>query len=205
MCTEGVRVVGRVRCVFSHRNPTCMRTNVGLRDEAANPTYRRPSLPRGARETTRGPASGVSLIEVILFMVVVSIALVALLKVFDQAAVASADPILRRQSLAIAQSLLDEIGQKDFANPTPGGFAGPYNAATRNLFDDVMDYDGLVLTGISDLAGTAVAGLEGYGAQVAVAAAAFGNVPAGAGWRISVTVSDPAGRTFALEGYRADY
>jgi len=138
-------------------------------------------------------------------MVVVSVALVVLIKAFNQAAVASADPVLRRQSLAIAQSLLEEISFKDFANPSPGGYAGPYNAATRSQFDDVMDYNGLTLNGISDLSGTAVAGLSGYSASIAIAAAAFGNVPSSAGWRISVSITDPAGQTLALEGYRANY
>ena len=138
-------------------------------------------------------------------MVVVSVALVVLIKAFNQAAVASADPVLRRQSLAIAQSLLEEISFKDFANPSPGGYAGPYNAATRSQFDDVMDYNGLTLNGISDLSGTAVAGLSGYSASIAIAAAAFGNVPSGAGWRISVSITDPAGQTLALDGYRANY
>ncbi|MDP2430621.1 MAG: pilus assembly protein MshD [Pseudomonadota bacterium] len=149
--------------------------------------------------------TGVSLIEVVLFMVVVSVALAVLVKAFDQAAVASADPVLRRQALAIAQALLEEVSVKDFANPTPGGYAGPYNATTRGLFDDVMDYNGLTLNGISDLSGATVAGLSAYSAGIAVAAATFGGVPAGAGWRITVTVSDPAGRQLALEGYRADY
>lgn len=148
---------------------------------------------------------GVSLIEAVLFMVVVSVALAVLLKAFDQAAVASADPVLRRQSLAIAQSLLEEISFKDYTNPSPGGYAGPYNAATRGQFDDVMDYNGLTLNGISDLSGTALAGLAGYSANIAIAAAAFGNVPASAGWRITVTVTDPAGQQLALEGYRANY
>lgn len=138
-------------------------------------------------------------------MVVVSIALVVLLKAFNQAAVASADPVLRRQSLAIAQSLLEEISFKDFANPSPGGYTGPYNASTRGQFDDVMDYNGLALNGLSDLSGTPIAGLSGYRADIAIAAAAFGAVPAGAGWRITVTVTDPAGQQFALDGYRANY
>lgn len=148
--------------------------------------------------------SGFSLIEVVLFIVVVGVALAAVVNAFSLANRASADPLLTRQSLAIAQALLEEIQHKDFANP-PGGYAGPYNAATRPLFDDVMDYHGLTLAGISDLAGNPVAGLERYVARVAVAAAALGNLPAGAAWRITVTVTDPAGRSLGLDGYRADY
>lgn len=148
--------------------------------------------------------AGFSLIEAVLFMVVVGVALAAVVNAYNLANRASADPVLRRQSLAIAQALLEEIQFKDFANPA-GGYGGPYNAATRPLFDDVMDYHGLTLNGVSDLAGTAVAGLEQYVASIGVAAAAIGNVPAGAGWRITVTVTDPAGRSLSLDGYRAEY
>lgn len=160
---------------------------------------------RQLQSASRRLSTGVSLIEAVLFMVVVSVALAVLLKAFDQAAVASADPVLRRQSLAIAQSLLEEISYQNFANPSPGGYAGPYNATTRGQFDDVMDYNGLTLNGISDLSGAAVAGLASYSARIAIAAAAFGNVPSSAGWRITVTVTDPAGQQLALEGYRANY
>lgn len=160
---------------------------------------------QGKARLSLAPAAGVSLVEAVLFMVVVSVALVVLIKAFNQAAVASADPVLRRQSLAIAQSLLEEISLKDFANPSPGGYSGPYNAATRSQFDDVMDYNGLTMNGITDLSGTALAGLAGYRAAVVVTAAAFGSVPSSAGWRITVSVTDPAGRQLALEGYRADY
>ncbi len=179
MCTEGGSPVG-----------CAARTDLRQVVRAAHPTRL---------------STGVSLIEVVLFMVVVSVALAVLLKAFEQSAVASADPVLRRQSLAIAQSLLDEIRAKDFANPNPGGYAGPYNAIARSQFDDVMDYNGLALNGISDLSGAAVTGLSAYSAAIAVAAATFGGVPAGAGWRITVTVRDPAGQQLALEGYRANY
>lgn len=158
----------------------------------------------GGQGTGARGQHGFSLVETVLFMVVVGVALAAVVNAFNIANRASVDPLLGRQSLAIAQALLEEIQYKDFANP-PGGYAGPYNATTRPLFDDVMDYHGLTLSGISDLAGNAVAGLEGYSASVGVAAAAFGPVPADAGWRITVTVTDPAGQSLSLDGYRADY
>lgn len=150
------------------------------------------------------PERGFSLIEAVMFMVVVGLALAAVIQAFNLANRASADPVLRRQSLAIAQALLEEISLKDFANPA-GGYAGPYNATTRPLFDDVMDYNGLTLSGVTDLTGTAIAGLEGYTASIAIAAATLGNLPAGAAWRISVTVTDPSGQSLGLDGYRADY
>ncbi len=198
MCTD-VGAAPRPRC--ARREPGA---KVGRTVLASVPPLRLPAH-RGPEAAPTSAMRGVSLIEAVLFMVVVSVALASLMKVFDQAAVASADPVLRRQSLAIAQALLEEISFKDFANPNPGGYAGPYNAATRNQFDDVMDYNGLTLNGISDLSGAPVIGLSGYSASIAVTPAAFGNVPAVAGWRITVNVTDPSGKQLALDGYRADY
>ncbi len=54
-------------------------------------------------------AQGLTLIELLLFIVVVGIALAAMLRVFTTATVASADPMVRRQQLAIAESLLREV------------------------------------------------------------------------------------------------
>jgi MSHA pilin protein MshD len=157
--------------------------------------------------TTRHLQQGVSLIEAVMFIVVVSVALVVVLKAFDIANQGSADPLLRRQSLAIAQSLLDEISFKDFANPVGGysGTAGNPNEAQRSQFDDAMDYDGFDQTDIHDLNNATLTGLENYRVQVSVLPAAFGSVPETAGYRITVTVTDPANNTLTLDGYRADY
>lgn len=153
---------------------------------------------------------GFSLVEVILFMVIVSVALVAVIHAFNLANVGSADPVLRRQSLAIAQSLLEEISYKPFGSaatddPLQGGFAGPYTAANRAQFDDVDDYNGFAMSGIRTLANEAVAGLESYSASITVTAVAFGSVPTGSGYRITVTVTDPANNSVALDTYRANY
>ena len=155
-------------------------------------------------------ARGVSLIETVMFIVVISVALVVVLKAFDIANRGSADPVLRRQALAIAQSLLDEISAKPYGNaasddPAQGGFAGPYTSANRQWFDDVDDYHGFVMDGIRSLDNTALAGLAGYQVRVDVVAAAFGSVPGDAGRRITVTVTDPAGAPLALDAYRANY
>ncbi len=152
---------------------------------------------------------GFSLIEAVLFMVVVGVALVVVLKAFEVANLGSADPVLRRQSLAIAQSLLEEISLKAYSNPT-GGYVSDCgnhtvatcNTATRNRFDDVMDYDGFSMKGIHDVTGDPVIGLSGYLASVSVASATLGAAPA---YRFSVTVTDPTGQTLALDGYRAGY
>jgi MSHA pilin protein MshD len=153
---------------------------------------------------------GFSLVEVVLFILVVSVALVAVLNAFNLANVGSADPMLRRQSLAIGQALLEEISFKPFGNaatddPGQGGFAGPYTSANRARFDDMDDYNGFTLNGIRTLDNVEVSGLTLYQVSVAVVNAAFGNVPDTHGKRVTVTVTDPANNTLVLETYRADY
>lgn len=148
---------------------------------------------------------GVSLIEVVMFILVVGIALAAVVNVFIVANRGSADPALRRQAMAIAQSFLDEIRNKAFANPTGGYASSPCNEAERSQFDDALDYDGYDQTGIADLGNAALAGLESYRVRVAVAPAALGTVASTGSLRIAVTVTDPAGVDTVLESYRTDY
>ena len=168
----------------------------------APPHVARP--PRGPSCAWHGPMQrGFSLVEAVMFMLVVSIALAVLVQSYAVALVGLTEPVIRRQTLSIAQALMEEILLKDFANPV-GGYAGPYNAATRSQFDDVMDYDGLTLTGISDLTNTPIAGLASYNASVSVSAAAFGTVPLASGWRITITVTNPNGGQVVMEGYKAD-
>src|SRR5881394_422607 len=111
--------------------------------------------------------AGFSLIEVVVFIVVVGIALAGLLFVFSATTSASVDPMIRKQALAIGASLLDEIELRAFTfcdpddsnvytatGPPPTGCTtveaiGPEPTAspteTRYLdprFDNVNDYHG---------------------------------------------------------------
>ncbi|MDH4285372.1 MAG: prepilin-type N-terminal cleavage/methylation domain-containing protein, partial [Gallionellaceae bacterium] len=52
---------------------------------------------------------GISLIELIMFIVIVGIALAGVLLVMNKVTASSADPLVRKQALAIAESLLEEV------------------------------------------------------------------------------------------------
>ena len=111
----------------------------------------------------------------------------------------SADPMVSRQQLAIAQSLLREIELQ----PMPGSTAGAVATPGRTGYASIADYDGLVMNGITDAEGTAIAGLQGYGATVNVTQQALAGVPAGSGYWIKVTVTGPDARDLVLGLWRS--
>jgi len=167
---------------------------------------------------------GLTLVELIVFMVVVSAALAGVLQIFVQAGASSADPMIRRQALAIAESLLQEVQLMPFTFCDPddanadqavnsatcsqpenlGPEAGESRYAGSTPFDNVNDYHGFSMSGIRDLSDSAVSGLERYNASVTVANATLGSINAGSGdaLQITVAVSGPGGETIRLQGYR---
>lgn len=101
----------------------------------------------------RAHTRGFSLIETIVFMVVVSVALVSLTAVFNQFVVQSVDPAVRVRALEHGQALLDEVLARRFDQNTPTGgvpACGTDNAPAcaginpGGAFDNVGDYDGFV-------------------------------------------------------------
>ena len=158
--------------------------------------------------------AGISLVELVMFIVIVSIGIAGILSVMNVTTGGSVDPMLRKQAMAIAESMLEEIQLKEFNNPAdPGAFTGAATQANRALFDDVSDYNGFATTGIYTVDGAAViAGLEKYNVQVAVsssgALAASGGgsaVPAADAKLIAVTVTGPSATSITLHAYRTNY
>ena len=168
---------------------------------------------------------GLSLIELVMFIVVLGLALTAVLKAFTQATAASVDPQWRRQALSIAESLMEEVQLMPFSfcdadDPNVetaqavGDCAslpeaiGPEAGETRYAapqFDNVNDYHGLAMTGIADITNSPVSGLSGYSASVSVAPDDLGSLTAASGdaLRITVSVTGPDGSTLTLDGYRS--
>ena len=154
-------------------------------------------------ERLRHRVSGFTLPEIILLIVVLAVAFTGIALVYQSTLRGSADPQVRKQSIAIAESLMDEILAQPFNNPSPGGFSGAATQANRPLFDDVRDYNGFATTGIFAIDGTPIAGLGGYNVSVTVANSALGAAPAVDSLQVTVSVTAPlAGFGFALDGYK---
>ena len=170
---------------------------------------------------------GLSLIELLVFIIIVGVAVTGVLSVYSLNARSSVDPLIRKQAVAIAESLLDEVLSKpytycdpDDANAdtavnagecaTPETAMGPETDENRDPnippYDNVNDYDGFSMVGIQDISGAGVTGLEGYTATVQVQpAGAFNGIPAGETLLVTVTVAAPGNHTVILSGYRTRY
>lgn len=186
---------------------------------------------RESAHFVRKDQHGISLIELILFIVVVGVGITGILSVMNVTVRASADPLQRKQALAIAEALLAEVSQMPFTNCDPDGYvsetactqsegmgpeAGPPAESRGGLaapFDNVNDYDGFVLApGDGDIGNSAMVTVPaGYQAAVAVVAdgtlgAGAATLPAGDALRISVNVTFNNGTdNIVLEGYRTRY
>ncbi len=147
-------------------------------------------------------SSGVTLIETIVFLVVVSIALVALVRVYTFAVSNSVDPVVRTRALELAQAQLDEILARKFDEATPTGGVPACNTLTGPLcigitpdadYDDVGDYHGFVNS--SDPYHTLT---------VSVTETTVGTPPAQARL-ISVTSTIPGGDSLVLSVYKTNF
>jgi len=178
--------------------------------------------------SSRLRARGLSLIEVVVFIVVLSIGIAGIVTLYNQLTVASVDPLVRKQALAVAASLMEEIQLKAFTlcdpddpnvhtHPSPacttleaiGPEAGEGRYADPR-FDNVNDYGGFAMSGASirDVTNTVIPELGAYTVTVTVANAG-GDFPAvvdaADALRITVSVTGPAGVSVSLQGYRLRY
>lgn len=147
--------------------------------------------------------AGMTLVELVITIVIVGIAAAALYSAMAAIGGRSADPLLRQQSLAIAEAYLEEILLQPFVDS--GGSVCPTPPASRASFDNVCDYHGLDDNGARDARDQAIAALASYRVQVAVTPQALHDLASSDALLVRVTVTDPAGQQLLLDGYRARY
>jgi MSHA pilin protein MshD len=159
---------------------------------------------------SRRSQRGVTLVELVMFVLIVGIAVSSVLGTLAFAGGRSGDALVQRQSLAVAESLLQEIAAQPFTALSPDGSpeaigpeAGEARSSSTTPFNHVNDYHGYTMNGIVALDGSAIAGLENYSASVSITAQALGNIAAGEGLLIRVTVTGPGGTPVTLTGFRA--
>ena len=168
--------------------------------------------------------AGFTLIETLVSMLIIAVAIAGLVPVFGLVK-SSADPMVEKQALSAASALLEEVRSASFtwcdkADPayeSAGSAAacaipevlGPESGNSRP-YDNANDYHAWCSTPMSpitDITGTAVAGLSGFSARICVATAALGTLAdtgdmrTAAAIKISVTVSS-ANSSVTLDGWK---
>ncbi len=163
---------------------------------------------------------GFTLVELVVFIGIISVGLAGILGVMNYMTRASADPLVQKQALAIAEAYLEEVLAMPFtycdpddANAATAQSTGPVNAAdptrcaatlegmgaegeTRGSgttpYDNVNDYSSLAAGVPSSVDGAAIGGLGLYNVAVAVAPAALTATSA------TVAATDANGRPLSL-------
>ena len=174
------------RLALSLRNPTRAATQLprphrqtgAPREASLGIAALNANLP--ACHTTYQTQRGMTLVELVITIVIIGIAAAALFSAMAAITGRSADPMLRQQSLALAEAYLEAINTRPYAEL-------PAAAQSASAPEDVE--------------GNPI--LNDYRVAVEVDdAAALNGVAA---TRIDVTVTDPQGQTLELSGWRTCY
>ncbi|HLD13720.1 MAG TPA: hypothetical protein VJB18_03290 [Burkholderiales bacterium] len=167
--------------------------------------------------------AGVTLVEMVIFIMIVSLSVAGILIVMTATTQRSADPMVQQQALLIAESYMEEILHKRFrdASPTLATTICPTpEVAGRAAYDNVCDYHGLNdNAGVVDQLGGTVTGLTAYNVSVTVTgnvgdatalgptASQINNTTALRVLRVDVEVTNDDVPDFQmrLTGYRTNY
>jgi MSHA pilin protein MshD len=139
---------------------------------------------------------GISLIELIIFIVIISVALTGILLVMNTVTRHSADPLIHKQALAIAESLLEEVELMPFS------YCDPDDASAVEATSAVVGAGGCNAT-VEALGAEAIAGVteDRYGTASPSDNANFDNVNDYNGFNMAAgTVVDITGGA-AVGGY----
>ncbi|MDR2032755.1 MAG: type II secretion system GspH family protein [Azoarcus sp.] len=152
--------------------------------------------------------AGFTLPELIMAIVIISVGLAGVLAAFRTVVKSSADPLIHKQMLTIAEEMMEEISLKPWVSPTlSSGGGGGATCPARAEFDRLDDYDGYECTGIRPIDDTTpISFLSDYRVKVTVAkpASAWNGIPAEDVRRVEVEVKN-GDRSMQLVGWRANW
>ncbi len=163
---------------------------------------------------------GVTLIELILFIVIMGIALTGVLTAMVASTQSSVDPLKMQQGVNIAESYMEEILSKPFLDPYSVSTIPdvstvplcPTPPSERKFYDNVCDYKGQIQHAVvSDQFGDPIIGLEDFTITVDIdeteswTASETHPIPVGDVMRVKVTVYHDSFGSLSFTGYRTRY
>lgn len=150
---------------------------------------------------------GFTLIELIVAIVVISIALLALINVFNQASINSVDPIVQVRALECAQAKMDQILARKFDENTPSGGVPACGSADAGAIACLGITADAALDDVGDFQLHTDNRLDQCQISVAVANAGteLGLSANDQARRITVTVNSTGGGSAVLSAYRTNF
>lgn len=159
--------------------------------------------------------NGATLVELVITIVIISVAIAGVVGAFSVITGRSADPLNQTRAVAVAQVYLDEILSRKYDEGTPAGGVPKQSGCTINTeegsragFDDVDDYDSLTDSPPKNADGDALdtSAYSGFSVDVTVTCAGseigLANDDAK---RIDVVVTDPSNQDYLFSVYRSNF
>lgn len=160
-------------------------------------------------------ARGATLVELVMTIVIISVAIAGVVGAFSLLTGRSADPLNQTRAVALAQLYADEIQSRRYDDSTPiggtprvSGCSVNTEESDRSAYDDVDDYNAIddevpQKTDGSDL-NSAAYGSFRVSVEVTCAGAEVG-LPAPDAKRVDITVRDPSDGRFVFTFYRVNF
>lgn len=163
---------------------------------------------------TLSQARGATLVELVMTIVIISVAIAGVVGAFSLIAGRSADPLNQTRAVELAQLYVDEILTKKYDHNTPQGgvpkyagvcIIGAEGGETRASYNDVDDYDAID----DEAPQTGMGLLDGYGGfRVSVTVECAGDevgLATAEAKRIDLTITPPGASAFQFSAYRANF
>ncbi|MCD8523439.1 MAG: type II secretion system GspH family protein [Saccharospirillaceae bacterium] len=156
---------------------------------------------------------GLTLVELVIMLIIISVALAGSLKAFSLLSGRSSDALLQSRSISLAQIYLDEILARQFDENTGPAGVPPYNGVcritddgeSRAQYDDVDDYNGINAEDPA-LMDQSLAGLyNGYRVSIEVHCDNSLGIHAEGAKRIDLTITAPDGRVSRFNAYKGNF
>lgn len=156
---------------------------------------------------------GMSLVEMVITIVIISLALVASLRAFSVLTGRSADGMIQTRSLDLAQLYFDEILSRRYDEDTGTNGVPTYTGAcritddgeSRDDYDDVDDYDAITNESPDTMDASLVADYSGFLVTIDVACDNSIGTLAGGSKRVDISITDPTGDVSVFSVYKGNY
>lgn len=162
---------------------------------------------------------GATLVELVMTIVIISVAIAGVVGAFSLITGRSADPLNQTRAVSLSQRYMDEILFKKFdeSSPMGGGHLmtscsanGPESGETRANWNDIDDYDEINNETPSDYWGSLnpELGYEQFVVSVSVACVSDPVTELGVDVevkRVDITITDPTGNNYLFSAYRGNF